>query len=214
MERASSAAAKLTIDSSASESRPTDPVRRQASALSAIVATAAAIDSQAKRSRLVEAVNIGAGLLFRELGQDNPFARGGGEAPRPQNAAQPRGVHGDRLRRRMRVGATRLDLLAGPALEEHQLPEAALRPWRLILVALEIDCRLQHRRRIELVGREVRSSANPAPRRAKSRNRQALREVLLVVPGVELLLHRRRRFGEREEQTSVHALLMTPFSRR
>jgi hypothetical protein len=47
MESASSAAARLTIDSSASESRPTEPVSHQASAFRPIVASAAAIDSQA-----------------------------------------------------------------------------------------------------------------------------------------------------------------------
>ena len=41
------AASKLTIDSIASESRPTEPVRKYAPALSAIVVKAAAMESQA-----------------------------------------------------------------------------------------------------------------------------------------------------------------------
>ena len=53
MERASSAAARLTMDSSASDSRPTEPVSHQASVLSPMVASAAATDSQAKRSRFI-----------------------------------------------------------------------------------------------------------------------------------------------------------------
>jgi hypothetical protein len=40
---------RLTSDSSASDSRPTEPVTYQARLFSAIVASAAAIDSQAKR---------------------------------------------------------------------------------------------------------------------------------------------------------------------
>src|SRR4051812_14113362 len=45
------AASRLTTDSAASESRPTDPVSRYAPAFSAMVTTAAAIDSHAYRSR-------------------------------------------------------------------------------------------------------------------------------------------------------------------
>jgi hypothetical protein len=41
------AAMRFTIDSAASESRPTDPVRRQAPIFSAIVAIAAQMDSHA-----------------------------------------------------------------------------------------------------------------------------------------------------------------------
>ena len=47
IDSASSAAARLTRDSSASDSRPTEPVSHQASVLSPIVAIAAATDSQA-----------------------------------------------------------------------------------------------------------------------------------------------------------------------
>src|SRR3954454_13815079 len=49
--RAMTAATRLTTDSAASESRPTDPVSRYAPAFSAMVTTAAAIDSHAYRSR-------------------------------------------------------------------------------------------------------------------------------------------------------------------
>src|SRR3954470_9315652 len=54
MDSMRSAAARLTSDSSASDSRPTEPVSHQASAFKAMVAMAAAIESQAKRSRLVD----------------------------------------------------------------------------------------------------------------------------------------------------------------
>jgi len=47
MDSASTAAARLTSDSSASESRPTDPVSHHAAVFRPIVASAAAIDSQA-----------------------------------------------------------------------------------------------------------------------------------------------------------------------
>ena len=47
MLKARSAAARLTIDSSASDKRPTEPVSHQAAAFSAMVASAAAIESQA-----------------------------------------------------------------------------------------------------------------------------------------------------------------------
>src|SRR5438094_981501 len=46
---AAMAATRLPTDSSASERRPTEPVRRKAPALSEMVVLAAAIDSQAKR---------------------------------------------------------------------------------------------------------------------------------------------------------------------
>src|SRR3954447_3148891 len=49
--RAMTAATRLTTDSAASESRPTDPVSRYAPAFSAMVTTAAAIDSHAYGSR-------------------------------------------------------------------------------------------------------------------------------------------------------------------
>src|SRR3954465_4257853 len=52
--RAMTAATRLTTDSAASESRPTDPVSRYAPAFSAMVTTAAAIDSHAYRSRPAE----------------------------------------------------------------------------------------------------------------------------------------------------------------
>ena len=44
------AATRLTNDSAASDSRPTDPVRSQAAVLSPMVATAAAMESHAKRA--------------------------------------------------------------------------------------------------------------------------------------------------------------------
>ena len=44
-----SAPARFTSDSSASDSRPTEPVSRQATVFSSIVAIAAAIDSHANR---------------------------------------------------------------------------------------------------------------------------------------------------------------------
>ena len=47
MASAMTAPARLTPDSSASESSPTEPVNHQASVFSAIVARAAAIDNQA-----------------------------------------------------------------------------------------------------------------------------------------------------------------------
>ncbi len=47
MLRAMTAPTRLTRDSIASDRRPTDPVRRYAMVLSAMVATAAAIDSHA-----------------------------------------------------------------------------------------------------------------------------------------------------------------------
>ncbi len=47
IDTASTAAARLISDSSASESRPTEPVKYQASVFSAMVASAAATDSQA-----------------------------------------------------------------------------------------------------------------------------------------------------------------------
>ena len=47
IDTASSAAARFTKDSSASDSSPTEPVSHQASVLSAIVASAATTDSQA-----------------------------------------------------------------------------------------------------------------------------------------------------------------------
>src|SRR5574341_2247169 len=191
MESASSAAARLTIDSSASESRPTEPVSHQANALSEIVATAAAMDSQANRSRLVEAVNIGTRLLYLgNLGQSDLLAGRGRETPDLQDAAQRRAVHDDAARRRMRHGVTRLDLLARPALENHELSETAPRPRRLILVAGEVRRGLQYGRRIELIGREIASPAHPALRGAKPGDRQPLRQMLFVVPGVEFLLHR------------------------
>src|SRR3954466_767215 len=56
-----SAAARLTSDSRASESSPTDPVSHHAYALSAMVASAAAMESQAKRSRLVDFTRAGGG---------------------------------------------------------------------------------------------------------------------------------------------------------
>src|SRR3954451_24084523 len=49
--RAMTPATRLTTDSAASESRPTDPVSRYAPAFSVMVTTAAAIDSHAYRSR-------------------------------------------------------------------------------------------------------------------------------------------------------------------
>jgi hypothetical protein len=49
MANAISAPARLMKDSIASESRPTEPVSRYATALSAIVRIAAAIESHAKR---------------------------------------------------------------------------------------------------------------------------------------------------------------------
>src|SRR5512143_1290127 len=49
MASAISAPARLTNDSSASESRPTEPVSHQATPLSPMVAKAAAMESQAKR---------------------------------------------------------------------------------------------------------------------------------------------------------------------
>ena len=43
-------------------------------------------------------------------------------------------------------------------------------------------------------------------------NGQPLRQVLVVVPGVELLLHRRRRFGHGEEQAAAaHEAVIRPF---
>jgi hypothetical protein len=51
MARVSSAAARFTSDSSASERSPTEPVRRNAMVFSPIVATAAPTDSQANRTR-------------------------------------------------------------------------------------------------------------------------------------------------------------------
>ncbi len=51
MASAITAPARLTTDSSASESRPTEPVNRQAKAFNRMVASAAAIDSQAQRAR-------------------------------------------------------------------------------------------------------------------------------------------------------------------
>src|SRR6478736_3359066 len=48
---ATTAATRLTHDSSASESRPTEPVRKYAPAFMEIVTTAAAIESHAKRVR-------------------------------------------------------------------------------------------------------------------------------------------------------------------
>ena len=51
MASAISAPARLTKDSSASESRPTEPVSQYAMAFSAMVRIAAAIESQAKRVR-------------------------------------------------------------------------------------------------------------------------------------------------------------------
>jgi hypothetical protein len=49
--RTATAATRLTTDSAASESSPTDPVTCQAMALRVIVATAAAIDRYANRLR-------------------------------------------------------------------------------------------------------------------------------------------------------------------
>ena len=49
--RATIAATRLTSDSAASESRPTDPVIRQAKVFSAMVTRAAAMDSHANRLR-------------------------------------------------------------------------------------------------------------------------------------------------------------------
>jgi hypothetical protein len=49
--RAKIAATRLTTDSAASESSPTDPVNDQAVVLRLIVATAAAIESQSMRLR-------------------------------------------------------------------------------------------------------------------------------------------------------------------
>src|SRR5260221_264178 len=117
----------------------------------------------------------------------------------------------------MRVGVTGLDLLAGPALEDDRPGETALRPWRGILEAREVFARAENGGRVELVGGEVPAFARlhvgqPAPRRAKARDREPLGQVLLVVPGVEFLLHRRRRLGERQQQAALHALRMTPFS--
>ena len=47
------AATRLTSDSMASESRPTEPVIHQATVFMAMVTSAAAMESQAKRARLV-----------------------------------------------------------------------------------------------------------------------------------------------------------------
>src|SRR3954471_24220183 len=49
--RAMTAATRLTTDSAASDSRPTEPVSRYAPVFSAMVTIAAAIDSHANRSR-------------------------------------------------------------------------------------------------------------------------------------------------------------------
>ena len=51
---ASIAATRLTVDSSASDSSPTDPVSHHASVFRTIVPSAAAIDSQAYFSRGLE----------------------------------------------------------------------------------------------------------------------------------------------------------------
>jgi len=52
MHNARTAATRLTRDSAASESRPTEPVTCQAMTFIVIVTTAAAMDSQANRVRL------------------------------------------------------------------------------------------------------------------------------------------------------------------
>src|SRR5215210_9503306 len=108
----------------------------------------------------------------------------------------------------MRVRHAGLSLLAQPALEDDRLAKAALGPRRWIFEALEIGRRGEHGRRIELVGREIFPGAawhigDPALHRAKPGNREPLCEVLLVVPGVELLLHRGRRLGQREQETAL-----------
>src|SRR5690242_8834919 len=117
----------------------------------------------------------------------------------------------------MRVRFPGIDLLARPAPEYDRLSEAAARPWRGALEAGEVIGRGKHRFRVELVGREVLSFARrhagcPAARRAEAGDREPLGEVLAVVPGVELLLHRGRGLGHRKKEASPHCAVSVPFS--
>src|ERR1700710_1440113 len=68
MARAIRAPARLTPDSRASESRPTEPVNRKAVALSPMVASAAAIESQAKRVRAERSVSSRFGMALAPAG--------------------------------------------------------------------------------------------------------------------------------------------------
>ncbi len=58
MASVTTAAARFTNDSSASDRSPTEPVSHHAAPLSAIVATAARIDSQAKRTSEPRAIAL------------------------------------------------------------------------------------------------------------------------------------------------------------
>src|SRR5207248_9774138 len=122
-----------------------------------------------------------------------------------------------RLRKPLRLGAPRFDLLAGPAPKDDRLLKAAPRPGRRILEAGKVFDRLQDGGRIELVGREVLAFPRPAigepsPGRAKSGDGEPLRQVLGVIPGVEFLVHGGRwlRHGE-EEAAARHGGRTWPF---
>src|SRR3954468_12248363 len=102
-------------------------------------------------------------------------------------------------------------LLAGPTLEDDAGIQATLRPGRRLLEIGQIARRSQHAERIQLIGGQIfsiarRAVGDPPSRGAESRNRQPLGQVLEVVPGVELVLHRRRRLSQREEEAAcAHA---------
>src|SRR5262245_13160760 len=73
------AATRLTIDSSASESRPTEPVNHQAASLIRMVAVAAAIESHAKRVRRWRVVSACTRAAWRKSASPlAPRGRGAG----------------------------------------------------------------------------------------------------------------------------------------
>src|ERR1043165_1102268 len=180
-------AARLTNDSRASDSSPTEPVTHQARPLRTIVATAAAIESRAKRSSIgaVEP-HFPAGFhgwerRVREFRQRD-VGRRGGEFSHLQRAShgQDDGRRCDDaeqvLGRRVRIRGSGVGLLACPAANPYRPGEATLCPRRLVVEAPEVFRTLQNGWRVELVGREVfalagRPIGDPAPRRAEAGNR-------------------------------------------
>src|SRR5258708_13979952 len=169
MESASSAAARLTTDSRASDSSPTEPVSHQANALRVIVANAAAIESRAYRASWIGSISLHQPSWLRrrqipgrlrQLDERNMarLAGQGDKTPRLQRARQRELPHRavsrnqqQRLRQRMRIRRSWLELLAGPAFEHYGLRQAASRPGPLVVEPRDIFRRLEHRRRIELV---------------------------------------------------------------